>query len=93
MAEYFDFDKVSSKMDTLEGLYGDFLSYMEDMDLEISKKLNVSPNIGIYGDLGNKLYQTWKDNCAIFKNYYGLFKSWNDDIAEVYVNNYNYLMG
>ena len=71
--EKFDYEIVKKDLDKLQGYFDKYRTSMNLMDIEVNGILNIGANSALYGKKAQEVLKMWNDNCAIFKNFYGIF--------------------
>ena len=86
-SEVFDYEKVLNSMNTLEGYFKDFAVALNNVNKLIVGSINVNADSALYGDLGKKFLNVWKENSFSFNEFYYNFDSWAKLVAAVQKNN------
>lgn len=81
-SEIVDFTAMNAALQTWESLYDDYYRLFDEIDVEVSKAVGVSPSSCIFGAQGDAIFKAWEEQVLPFKNVYYMMRKMSAKVID-----------
>ena len=87
--EKFDYEKVKSKLDALDGVFNKFLGLLENVNTKITENIGVGEESALHGIVAEELLDSWNCCSSKFVIFEDEFDQFIELVSKVSSNNEN----